>query len=1785
MNYNSEKTEKGKLKDGLLRAFTLLVIIFFLNLPFIEALEISNVGVDQISENSALLSWNTDEESDSFVSYGTNSSQLRIEGDASLVTEHEFILSELLSNTTYLFKVESGGIEANNSGNFYSFQTLPPDRIAPDLKVKASSIVAGDSVDVQGWTESGSNVQIYINGVNAGSTLAREMINGSIDESNLGGEKKEPSLNGQFEFVHLSLEANQQNILFISSSDVAGNKVNWSGEVYSDTSKPRLDLANISSVVDESSLKLHGDISENSTYEIFVNNRSAARGEGTLLEETITLSDGNNLIEIRVKDVAGWETSSSFRVLADTKAISVKAEVEKGYDYFERPLGVTSNINGQTKSGAKVYLYVYKVVGSNFHPDFKRDARAVVTADDLGNFVFKDVNFASLISDFSLKDIGPKEVPSNLLDIATYPIQEIAQQQYSTYQVYIIAESATGKSSYWQHPLTVHTCYSGLTFSVESINQFQGPLRLIPSLMDEGRQEIQAAFDFKYLGSGLPLMQNGEVVDPGYKINSISIEPACTAEMRNSDDKFGLGCKVLPIRSQQIYSGDRSKVYVTWKLNSAQDWSKRETSYWDEFKKSQIVFPLKVTLNYQEREGENKWSQSKTETACYDLGYYVDIPIESSDLVPDFLANQGVDALNWTIDKIDVVSGYVKDAYLIAGISCMGASTLKTAMRWIRIWTSKYEAYVDTVKAVAKVLVSDGKSDYKCEFDQTNMYLEKTLSAWAKNLPTDLAGSDLATAISKGKNSPEWKKYSLDQRCPSTASLWAAEASLDQVYRWTCDRAFCRAVPAKWTETKTTPEIEQRIIKQNECSSTTRGVYLENVENCQELIRTNDFASHNPLLYRNIVNETGGWNNKCWKRNGIVYVQRNQPGDAETINLNNIYHLMPVMPEYGNFQPDPTPLLAYQPLGSDNFMTGVDQSCEIICKSKGYLPITEKCRTETAPGQVNLNEFEIKAGYTRDCFVEEDGNFKQCICSLKDKTKTKKIVAREAMTGEQWFYQQDRVYKESSGTKGTYYPDLRYYAGRDLSGAFGANYLIDYVHSGEETEAKVDPHTQIIGTFQTLCLSGIYKNLQMLKSILGGLKSCIIEAKYTGLHDAGMCKALFSQHVCGLVYKALSIFNSGCSPNDLSGVNNSGVFGDVGAMISMGYTSMNQALETSVQDLRNDYGNARLNQYFNAGGQGVAQSICLAAFGYEIPIFSKDFLLDAAYAFPSKSSVLVAPAFREISTYNPAKQTAVINYELGGMVLPGCAISRWSISLKCIGAEDETKEGVDPTCMGQGCDCLGKSSLDAGRERLIKAGSSLESGQLFDVPLESPLVISDSAYRYDHVVIKLYLDQSERGNEQKCFDSRNLEGNVGVYYFPIKDVSPQSQLTCTVDAITGKYICPEISQLFGWGEAYLEEPYVDCWEETSKSWVSCDVVRYSVGDKIAVRAHINNDGKGQCLRRTVQGIPGIQTVVSRTLPTEAGSKIFSDDLGIVNEAMLGGSGTNVLLQLVSSGSAMGCSAPQYTPSINVFGTTKRYIFGFVPQPDGKVTLTLPAEASPLNTIYTKDSSGLLVKNIGGAEQRNFDLTEINSLSFSMDGFVVSQVLGRASLTDANKQCIYESGSRTSTMGGSGRISVNYEILDKTGVADCQFATRPVKSTAGKSSHLQWISVTGSETSAIHNLYTSGAYDAVLTKTTDVFLQKKADLENVLAVYYSAAARIRMGALAGDENRYSLEIQNDLRIFFQRKMGSSILGNEVSLDNYTNEEQIKPEFVKVKKYLCEIDLKYGGANQGSAYCST
>ncbi len=126
---------------------------------------ISAVTSSDLTSSSATISWTTDEESDSVVNYGTDTSLGNTALDASLVTSHSIALTGLMADTTYYYEVQStdsAGNTAidNNGGSYYTFTTLAPDTEPPST-ITDLSAVAGAYPDIDlTWTAATDNMGV-----------------------------------------------------------------------------------------------------------------------------------------------------------------------------------------------------------------------------------------------------------------------------------------------------------------------------------------------------------------------------------------------------------------------------------------------------------------------------------------------------------------------------------------------------------------------------------------------------------------------------------------------------------------------------------------------------------------------------------------------------------------------------------------------------------------------------------------------------------------------------------------------------------------------------------------------------------------------------------------------------------------------------------------------------------------------------------------------------------------------------------------------------------------------------------------------------------------------------------------------------------------------------------------------------------------------------------------------------------------------------------------------------------------------------------------------------------------------------------------------------------------------------------------------------------------------------------------------------------------------------------------------------------------------------------------
>ncbi|RLG54024.1 MAG: hypothetical protein DRN95_09020, partial [Candidatus Hydrothermarchaeota archaeon] len=112
-----------------------------------QPLVISLIKVGSITENSAIISWQTNKEADSLVKYGTSSGNYPYQKyDSTLTKYHSIKLDKLSPNTTHYFVIESKTANETATSTEKSFKTKAPDVTPPIITIVSpenNSVIEG----------------------------------------------------------------------------------------------------------------------------------------------------------------------------------------------------------------------------------------------------------------------------------------------------------------------------------------------------------------------------------------------------------------------------------------------------------------------------------------------------------------------------------------------------------------------------------------------------------------------------------------------------------------------------------------------------------------------------------------------------------------------------------------------------------------------------------------------------------------------------------------------------------------------------------------------------------------------------------------------------------------------------------------------------------------------------------------------------------------------------------------------------------------------------------------------------------------------------------------------------------------------------------------------------------------------------------------------------------------------------------------------------------------------------------------------------------------------------------------------------------------------------------------------------------------------------------------------------------------------------------------------------------------------------------------------------------
>lgn len=1320
--------------------------------------------------------------------------------------------------------------------------------LSPVIDANIPSFYNRDRIDISGVTEIGADIRLYVNG-----QLVRTAI----------------SSDGTFTFNSVVLGVEGDNTVRIDA--YLGTKYNSHAyTIFVDLVDPVIQLTEeVPSVLNTAMYTLAGTVSELAMVKIFMNSDEVYNQQTDSFSHDLTLAETTNTIKITAEDATGNLAEEEYTIEVDIQPPTLdNVEPLKDTPFYYEGRAI-DDVSGKTEAGAEVFMYVTSSVtqepGNLTTEKIQQLAQYKKTADSGGNFKFDDVDFEHPLP--TVEGMIPQQVSPSQQAL----VGQGLQTDDRLVKIYIVVKDKVGLTVQQQFNVNIGSCFSGnFDFSISTPMEYQTPILLSPDRLDAGTEVISFVLSLDYRGRIAKNRQNITDTSQDYwEIESVRVDPACRSDMfLDREPSYKYACQIMPQTPQIQQQVDLAKTnwFFRYNLMQTSQFTNFSEDFWETLKNNQLKFPLQVTVTYTEKSGGKL--ESKTQTVCREVAFPVDIPIDPRKVLPDELLDASRSGINETIKTIDKVIEPLTQVVNYIGLACMGGTLIRFVLQIYRRFAETW--------AIESCILGEAASNNpkKLCYIKTQQTLDGCYyisSGEDKPIPDEAMSSIHKPVLvcpdpkNMGTRVIDLSQSTNAEYFAGVISAWKLESNVYTIYRFICDRTFCHASPAKWTQSESVATIRQQQYKERACSpDASTAMFLTPIDNCYKTYGK-DGQNVLQIAYTSRTSIKG---DKCYVSGNKIYMEsdKKKQGEVDYTELKRI-------DRDGENAP------AVKAISKGNtFYTADNLKCEDACKQKGgSSKWVGQCALtrETLPGD-NKNIW-YTYGPTEDCWTSK-GVGAECYCKNDEEAEWKdeltgfrtwvaglekgdKQIAGETPGKWPWSYRQWQIYRSSDGQRGVYYPEERYYSGRDQSAAFGLNYLPDYIFDTKTTE--VNPFTQHIGAIQSVCLSGILSRLKMLRSILVGMDNCLMQIQTTGQADAGVCKELFTQYVCNLVYKVFTLFQDKCTPTGVGETKSEkDVFG-ITRFFKTGSGAITDTIDDMSAELSEDYGNANLNSFLEGGSRSLMTKVCLAAFGYDVG-FDANAFVDAAYSVPFKTSVSVfssegGKGRREYLGFDPTNLQSMYEYRAAWAVYPGCEISSYNVDLAAVTEAERRKYNLDCSAVNNkepgsaGCDNLMGGSE---KTRPFFTGGSLTQGNYVDQ--NEAKVITD-AYRYDH--IKVTINLAPEWDAEKCFPSENREGDQGIFYFPISDVTPRDIVQCSVSVADGRFSC------IGFGLGTLVQAWIEnvkCQDPESSDWMDCDRIDFSATannqgnyDKLRVRANIFSSGEKICLKSYVQTTSGV----------------------------------------------------------------------------------------------------------------------------------------------------------------------------------------------------------------------------------------------------------------------------------------------------------------------------------------
>lgn len=1032
------------------------------------------------------------------------------------------------------------------------------------------------------------------------------------------------------------------------------------------------------------------------------------------------------------------------------------------------------DIGGYTDPNINVTLFINK---SSFGKE-----RYTVRSNSEGYFKFRNVNLLSLTGSMVPYEVSTSELQD--YDPAGIPVSARRAE------VIIEATDALGRTAIKKVGYEIRTCWTGnVTWDVKLFDEFQSPTMLSTERIAEGTEWIYFMLNFTYArqGSG--------------RITSLSVLKACDASTKNNP-LYNWSCDIMPSTCRVESSPDKTAWFVSCPLKSMKEMNRWMKDDWKGFFKAinnEMIFPFKLRLGYT-YEIDNKPAGSEYQTSCMSVDYVVDnTKVNFAEVLPDWLLWDTADWLNSSIADIDKFQKFMKGKIDFVGKLCVGTFAFNRLVKLYRKWTCYSEA-------LGKWKSPEGLLGFKLLLSQSKR--------------NELTNSELSTQL------------------PACKKVWDLESKIYTGYRAFCDRVFCHSSPAKWTKEADESDLRRSVEAEKSCdtASSAAGQPLRKVK-CRDLRYRVGIAKENIPVQDECFEVYINVGNNDIQRHVYSF-------DPNTASTDGVVKLT----RYDRPRL-PNPIYAIQQ-NDRNYLTKLVDKCDKVCVEKKYTgkDATSDCITVKACKDKNDDVNGIVAnsfGFTNDCYYDGTGDInvitgndderEECCCTkpgtepskyygVEDSGKGRKEIAggkafsdSERITADdgkqfpKFSYRYYSIDFETAQGNNKYNPK-RYISGRDATACFGQNNWIDLTLRGigrEQQASSLDPFRNHWDSIQCGCMTGVYNRVTALKNMMIAMSNCLIQVRTTGTADAGVCKEVFSQYVCSLMWKVITVFRDGCYPWESTdpAADADKQEASIFDYMKGGATALTETISESGKDLTRDYKNVQLANMIGYGQEDTARRICLAAFGYDWHLGYQG-MLDAAYAVPYKSLVQPITSSREYLTFDPSRGrgTAKYEYRVSWIINPGCEIEDYDIYLTCITRDEASKyPGINCDKVnepgGKNCDCLGSN---LGSNYLFYDGRRLEQGVLESRDKHE---VVTSPYRYDHLKFVLKPSRRIRGTsfgqtpelKADCFGEGfyDADSDEAVYYFPIRDKTALDIVVCRVNVLSGEFECPSGNMFWG----------------------------------------------------------------------------------------------------------------------------------------------------------------------------------------------------------------------------------------------------------------------------------------------------------------------------------------------------------------------------------------------------